>query len=525
MDVPPSDFSELALFAAGPVVLFKWRNDEGWPVEWVSPNVESVFGYTAKQFTSGAISYRECIHKSDVARVEAEVDVAFENNVIELIHEPYRIWRSDGTLRWLQEMTHLRRADGEVTHFVGYVVDITDGLEARQRQHMLELELLHAQKLESLGVLAGGVAHDFNNLLTGILGEASLLSRALGDALPDAAASVRQIETLATRAADLTQQLLAYSGKSRFVVQPLDLSLLLREISQMLKVVISKKAVLALALEEGLPPIMADRTQLQQIAMNLLTNASEALTDEAGLIQVTTTAEELSAERLANIYDAPHLSPGTYVVLEVSDDGCGMSEDVLEKLFEPFFTTKAQGRGLGMSATLGIIRSHKGAMRVDSKPGRGTTFTLLFPASSEQPLPVEDEPSGGRWEGSGLALIVDDEEPVRAVVTRMLRRLGFDTITANDGEEAQRVLDEHADEVRLVLLDMTMPVMGGKEALAELRARYPELPVVMSSGFNEQAALPGRAADDTTYFLQKPYQLPDLERVLRRALGPSATGG
>jgi CheY-like chemotaxis protein len=290
-------------------------------------------------------------------------------------------------------------------------------------------------------------------------------------------------------------------------------------------VVISKKAVLALALEEGLPPIMADRTQLQQIAMNLLTNASEALTDEAGLIQVTTTAEELSAERLANIYDAPHLSPGTYVVLEVSDDGCGMSEDVLEKLFEPFFTTKAQGRGLGMSATLGIIRSHKGAMRVDSKPGRGTTFTLLFPASSEQPLPVEDEPSGGRWEGSGLALIVDDEEPVRAVVTRMLRRLGFDTITANDGEEAQRVLDEHADEVRLVLLDMTMPVMGGKEALAELRARYPELPVVMSSGFNEQAALPGRAADDTTYFLQKPYQLPDLERVLRRALGPSATGG
>ena len=519
MHAPPSDFNELALFAAGPVVLFKWQNADGWPVEWVSPNVLSVFGYTAEQFIRGDVSYADRIHENDLQRVTDEVDAALDADILELIHEPYRVRRADGSLRWLQEMTHLQRKDGEVTHFVGYVVDITEGLEAQQRQHVLEMELLHAQKLESLGVLAGGVAHDFNNLLTGILGEASLVARALGDRFPDASASVRQIETLATRAADLTQQLLAYSGKSRFVVQPVDLSALLKEIGQMLKVVISKKAVLALALEEGLPPIMADRTQLQQIAMNLLTNASEALGDQSGLIRVTTSAEELSADRLTQSYAAPHLDPGTYVVLEVSDDGSGMPAAVRDKLFEPFFTTKEQGRGLGMSATMGILRAHKGAIRVDSVEGRGTTFRLLFPASAERPLvPVPEPESTAPFEASGCALVVDDEQPVRDVVARMLRRLGFETLSAENGAEAIEVLEAHPGEIRVILLDMTMPVMSGREALVELRKIDPNVPVVMSSGFNQEAALTGLAEDGAIHFLQKPYQLPELEQALRRAL-------
>jgi PAS domain S-box-containing protein len=523
MPTPPADLSELALFASGPVVLFKWRNAEGWPVDWVSPNVESVFGFSAAQLISGEVAYAQQVHEEDLERVASEVSAAIDEGVVSFEHEPYRIRRADGVYRWLQDVTHLQRTGDEVTHFVGYVVDVTERLEATRRQHALELKLLHGQKLESLGVLAGGVAHDFNNLLTGILGEASLASNALEGVDNEACASIEQIETLARRAADLTRQLLAYSGKGRFVVQSVDLSALLTEISQMLKVVISKKAALELDLAEDLPTIVADRTQLQQVAMNLLTNASEALGDDPGLIRVTTTTEVCSKERLANAYDAPDLPPGTYVVLEVSDNGCGMTADVKSQLFDPFFTTKTHGRGLGMSAILGIMRAHHGAIRVYSEPGHGTAFKLLFPASSlssDSPPAAETSSS---WKGSGLALVVDDEPSVRDVAQRMMRHLGFETVGASDGAEAVRVFEAHRDRVRVVLLDMMMPVMSGRETLSALRALEPNLPIVMSSGFNEQEAITRLAARGMTCFLQKPYQIADLEMALRDVVSAKPT--
>jgi len=515
---PPDELSHLALFASGPVVLFKWKNEEGWPVEWVSPNVEAVFGHPPARFTRGEVSYAELVHPDDIERVANEVTQAQERGEVAFEHDPYRVRHPDGSLRWLQDVTHLHRTDGVVTHFVGYVVDITERLEATRKRHAMELKLLHGQKMESLGVLAGGLAHDFNNLLTGILGEANLASMALEGGDPEARASVQQIEVLARRAADLTRQLLAYSGKGRFVVEPLDVSTLLREISQMLKLVISKKAALELDLADDLPAVDADRAQLQQVAMNLLTNASEALGDESGLIRITTRVEECSREKLERDFEAPELSPGTYVVLEVSDDGCGMNHDVKEKLFEPFFTTKTHGRGLGMSAILGIMRAHRGAIRVYSEPGQGTAFKLLFPISaSEAQTSAKPKPSD-RWQGSGVVLIVDDEPSVRHVAQRLLHRLGFETLTAADGGEALRVFAEHKDEIRVVLLDMMMPVMGGRETLSALRALQPDLSVVMASGFNEQETISRLAARGMTSFLQKPFEAGELEEAIRRAL-------
>lgn len=514
----PDELSQLALFAAGPVVLFKWRNSEGWPVEWVSPNVLAVFGRPAEQFVNGDVGYAELLHPEDLDRVAAEVTTALEDDAVSFEHAAYRIQHIDGTYRWLQDITHLHRTNGEVTHFVGYVVDVTERLEATRRRHAMELKLLHGQKMESLGVLAGGVAHDFNNLLTGILGEANLASMAIDEDVQDVRDSIRQIETLARRAADLTRQLLAYSGKGRFIVEPVDVTDLLQEISQMLKLAISKKAALELHLAEDLPAIDADRGQLQQVAMNLLTNASEALGDATGVIRVTTRVEDCTSQSLTTDYQAPELSEGRYVVLEVSDTGCGMNNEVRERLFEPFFTTKEHGRGLGMSAILGIMRAHRGAIRVYSEPGQGTAFKLLFPASAH--VAAENAPARphGKWQGSGVALVVDDEDSVRNVAERLLQRLGFETITAADGAQALERFKMHRERVRLVVLDMMMPVLSGRETLSALRRMEPDLPIVVASGFNEQETISRLAARGLTSFLQKPFQAAELEDAVRRAL-------
>lgn len=518
----PLEHDELALFERGPVALFKWRNAEGWPVDFASPNVLNLFGYTADAFLSGDVSYAEGIHPDDIERVVSEVGTALQQNAESFEHEPYRFQHAGGSYRWLHDVTYLVRDGDRVTHFVGYVVDITDRVEAMEKQHTLEKQLLHAQKLESLGVLAGGVAHDFNNLLTGILGEASLARLELDAPDGDVRGSIERIEQSARRAAELTRQLLAYSGKGRFVVQPLNLSVLMKEIANMLGVVISKKAALELHLADDLPSVEADRAQMQQVAMNLITNASDALGDNAGLITIKTGTETCSERSLRDVYGAESLPAGEYVTLEVSDNGCGMPEGVRDRLFDPFFTTKATGRGLGMSAILGIVRAHHGAIRVYSEPGQGTAFKLLFPAVAAKAVTSDPQSDGTGWRGTGAVLVVDDEPSVLRVAQRMLERLGFSTLLAADGQEALDLFDAHRADITLVLLDMMMPKMNGKEVLSALRRLDPELPVVMSSGFNEQDAISRMAGRGMTSFLQKPYEPADLEAAVRRALEPAA---
>ncbi|MBK9033795.1 MAG: PAS domain-containing protein, partial [Myxococcales bacterium] len=362
------DMDERDIFVQGPVVIFKWRNAAGWPVEYASANAIEVFGHSADDFISGRVSYGAVLHPDDAERVGREVADATATGAATFAHERYRVRHADGTIRWLYDFTRvLRDATGAATHYLGYVIDITARIAAEDEARELERQLQHAQKLESLGLLAGGVAHDFNNLLTGILGQASLARQRLAGVPGGFRDALDQIDALTRRAAALTRQLLAYAGKGRFVIEPTDLTEIVRELEGMLAVVVPKQTALHLDLAPGPAMVMADRAQLQQVVMNLLTNAAESLPEGVGTVTVRTAVERCDRARLASCATAvggAELTPGTYVTLEVRDTGAGMDAATVERIFDPFFTTKGAGRGLGMSAVLGIVRAHQGCVRV-----------------------------------------------------------------------------------------------------------------------------------------------------------------
>jgi PAS domain S-box-containing protein len=379
----------------------------------------------------------------------------------------------------------------------------------------LERKLLETQKLESLGVLAGGIAHDFNNLLTGILGNASLASLELPEGSP-IHDYLGQINQSSLRAADLCKQMLAYSGRGRFVVQKVDLNRLVEETTHLLQVSISKHAALRFNLAAGLPSIEADATQLRQVVMNLVINASEAIGGKSGMISLNTGLTRVDRAYLAGAVAAPDIAEGDYVALEVSDNGCGMEAETLAKIFDPFFSTKFTGRGLGLAAVLGIMRGHRGVLKVYSELGRGTTFKLLFPCASgpaESVGPVAAARS--TWRGRGRVLVVDDEETIRSTAARMLRVLGFETEFAVHGLAAVEVLRANPGAYVLVLLDLTMPVMDGEQAFTELRRLQPDVRVVLMSGFNRQEAVARFTGKGLASFLQKPFSMEALTEVMQ----------
>ena len=315
--------------------------------------------------------------------------------------------------------------------------------------------------------------------------------------------------------------MLAYSGKGRFVVQNLILSEVVQEIGNLLDVSISKKCVLKYRFLEGLPPIEADATQLRQIVMNLIVNASEAIGDRSGVIAVSTGVMDCDRHYLSESYLDEELPEGLYVYLEVADTGCGMTEETRSRIFDPFFTTKFTGRGLGLAAVLGIVRGHRGAIKVYSETGQGTTFKVLFPAAHSTGevagaviVPTQD------WVASGMVLVVDDEESVRGIAKSMLTRMGFAVLIANDGLQALELFRSRASEVRLVLLDMTMPHLDGEETFRELRRIRGDICVVLSSGYNEQDATNRFAGKGLAAFIQKPYRFEDLRGIVRKVLQP-----
>ncbi len=406
------------------------------------------------------------------------------------------------------------------------VTDITERKWAEEKRLQLERQMQQTQKLESLGVLAGGIAHDFNNLLTVILGNASLALDELPPITP-ARDSLISIEETSLRAAELCRQMLAYSGKGQCVIENIRPGDLIGEMVSLLKASISKKAIFNLNLKDSLPPLRGDPSQIRQVIMNLVINASEALGEHSGAITISTGVMECSREYLSEAFLDESLAEGSYVWLEVSDTGCGMDQEIQRRIFEPFFTTKFTGRGLGLSAVLGIVRGHKGALKVYSEPGRGTSFKVLFPAVLEERVLAgrsQGMKSGG-WKGAGTILLVDDEESVRIMGTRMLERIGFGVLTAVDGREALDIYRERHDEIALVLLDLTMPDLDGEEAFRELRRIDPRVCVVMSSGYTESEIAPRFAGKRLSGFLQKPYTLDALTQCLRGALGASAPLG
>ena len=391
----------------------------------------------------------------------------------------------------------------------------------------LERHVQQAQKLESLGVLAGGIAHDFNNILTAILGNAEL---ALAGLPPYATAcgNIREIQKASQRAAELSKQMLAYSGKGRFVVEPIDLGKFVGEMTHLLDASISKKAVLKYDFIDNLPTIKGDATQIRQVVMNLISNASEAIGDKDGVIAVSTGVIDCDRAHLDSVDETLRvglgkpLPEGAYVYLEVADDGCGMDAETTKKIFDPFFTTKFTGRGLGMAAVLGIVRGHDGAIKIHSEPGKGSTFRVLFPASepadSSDPILARDAVQSQAWRSEGTVLIVDDEQSVCDVGEQMLSMMGFGVLTAADGCEAVEIFRDRADEIDCVLLDLTMPHMGGEEALGELRRIREDVTVILCSGYSEQDVSERFTGKGLAGFIQKPYNMAALREKLMTVL-------
>jgi C4-dicarboxylate-specific signal transduction histidine kinase/ActR/RegA family two-component response regulator len=443
------------------------------------------------------------------ARDDLELRVAERTEELQIINENLMEQRS----QLQDEISNRQIAQKELADKnVQLEQEISIRKHAEEERNQLESKMQQTQKLESLGVLAGGIAHDFNNILLAIIGNADLALMKLNPESP-AKDNLQKIEQAAARAAELSKQMLAYSGKGKFIVESLNLNRLLEEMLHMLEVSISKKAVIRLNLNNPLPSVEADATQMRQIFMNLVINASEAIGDKSGVIAITTGCMDCNQNYLKDVWLDDNISEGLYVYVEVADTGCGMDQATLEKIFDPFFTTKFTGRGLGMSAVLGIIRGHKGAIKVYSEPGKGSNFKILLPASEKPAELFNVELSKNDWKGSGKVLLVDDEETVRGVGTEMLKELGFDVLTACDGRDALEVFKKNLD-TRFVILDLTMPHMDGEQCFRELHQVKPGVKVIMSSGFNEQEVTQKFVGKGLAGFIQKPYKL----SVLRDAI-------
>jgi two-component system cell cycle sensor histidine kinase/response regulator CckA len=423
----------------------------------------------------------------------------------------FRMRRQDGQIRVVQISSRAIELDGK-PRILSSARDVTE------LRH-LEQQMLHSQKLESLGVLAGGIAHDFNNLLTGILGNADLAKTEMSPLAPSRA-SLEGIEVAARRAADLCRQLLAYSGRGRFIIQPLDLQELVEEMGHLLAVSISKKVVLKYHFSTGVPAVDADATQLRQVIMNLIVNASEAIGERSGVISVTVGLSQCDESYLKSCFGTEHPKVGDYVYLEVADTGRGMDKATMDRIFDPFFSTKFTGRGLGLAAVLGIVRGHRGAIKVYSEEGRGTTFKLLFPASESSASKLEPKaPVSAGYHASGKVLLADDEETIRNLGRRMLQRAGFEVIVAADGREAIEKFAKDKDGISLVILDLTMPHSDGEVCYREMRQLKPGVRVILSSGYNEQDIVNRFAGKGLAGFVQKPYTSEELLSKVREALG------
>jgi PAS domain S-box-containing protein len=429
-----------------------------------------------------------------------------------------RVLAKSGEVVWAHHTVSLvRDAFTKPKFAIAMLEDITPRKQAEDERVRLESQLRQAQTMEAVGQLAGGVAHDFNNLLTGILGNASLALSSFSPHHPDRIL-IEEVVKAAERASDLTRQLLAYAGKGRFVMRTVNLSDLVREISGLVQTSVPKNAQLRLQLQDDLPGIDADPGQVQQIIMNLVINGAEAIGPEGGTVLVQTGTQDVDEQYIATFSPADEtLQPGRYVSLQVHDTGAGMSEETQRKMFDPFFSTKFAGRGLGLSAVLGIVQSHRGALKVYSEPGRGTTFRVIFPAS-RYPVQPRHVPEVEPLRGIGTVLVVDDEAIVRDAACTTLERYGYETLAAPDGMTAVEEYRKRREKINLVLLDLTMPLMSGEETLQQIRFINPEVRVLLTSGYNEAEAVQRFSGKGLAGFIQKPYTADALARKVREVL-------
>ncbi|HJV22252.1 MAG TPA: CHASE sensor domain-containing protein [Holophagaceae bacterium] len=475
--------------------------------EW-SEETFRIFGLAPEGPVPDDAAFQALVHPEDREKLATALDRAMEEGGrFELDH---RVLRADGAVGWVHVSG--ARFDGPTGRSVlrGTVIDITE------RKHA-EAAMLQGQKLESLGVLTGGIAHDFNNLLAALQGFLDIVRLDLPSGAP-AETYLDKADRVIARASDLIRQMLAYSGRAKFQVRPFDLSHLVEEMSHLLSVSISKKAELRVRAGHNLPAVVGDTAQIQQVIMNLVINASDALQGKEGLIRVSTRSEWLDAESLQATYSGQAMEPGLYIVLEVEDNGHGMDAQTMSRIFDPFFTTKFTGRGLGLAAMLGIVKGHRGGIKVYSEVGLGTAFKVLFPASPDGAAKPEDFAVGQGYQGSGKVLIVDDEPDLLTTTAAAFEHLGFEVVLASNGLEGVGRVKEHLGSLRLVVLDFTMPLMDGAECLRVIQGLDPTLPVLMTSGFSEGDSSGPSGDLPLAGFLQKPYTLATLQAKVREIL-------
>ena len=464
-------------------------------------SAERLYGYSPEEAVGRSISF---LLPPERAAEEQEILARIRRGERVEHFETTRL-RSDGTLVEVSlSISPIRNMAGIAVGASHVARDIT----ARKK---FEEQMRQTQRLESLGVLAGGIAHDFNNLLTGIIGNASLISDTLSSRMPERS-YLDELLKAAERAADLTKQMLAYAGKGQFFVGPINISDAVEEIAALVKSSVPKTTMVRLDLGSDVPMVDADLSQIQQLVMNLIINGAEATMDRgSGTVVVKTGMQWLDHEQIPVGSRSHEFPPGNYAYVEVRDDGCGMDEKTLAKIFDPFFTTKFTGRGLGLAAALGIVNAHRGAIRVESSPGEGTTFRVFLPVSSKRVYPPVVQPV------KDTILVVDDEETVRRVAKSTLENYGYRVILASNGEEALELFRDMAKSIVLVILDVTMPVLSGEETLPRLR-EIREVPVLMSSGHHEDEAMRRFGRKAIAGFLQKPYTSMRLREKVDAAL-------
>ncbi|MCY3412178.1 MAG: PAS domain S-box protein [Candidatus Heimdallarchaeota archaeon] len=398
---------------------------------------------------------------------------------------------------------------------MGFFQDITEEKGAEEQNEKIMKQMMHTQKLESLGVLAGGIAHDFNNLLVGIMGNATLISSKLEEGNP-LREYINQIEHTSKLASDLTRQMLAYSGRGQFLKEVISLKDLILEYDHLIRASISKTNELIYRLDDDLPLIEVDTTQIRQVLLNLVSNASESITHNQGVIIISLSKLKFNSGEAMKTFQI-ELKPGEYLLLEVQDNGAGIEQDIIERIFDPFYSTKFTGRGLGLAVVQGIIKGHSGAIKVSSEINKGTTFKVLIPVG-ENLKKVEKEEQVVTLNQRGRILICDDEKIVREVAANMLSDLGFEILYAIDGQHAVEMYDAHSHEIDLILLDLTMPKLSGEQVFKHIRKHDPHVKIIISSGFNEKEVVNRFSGKQFSAFLQKPYGYKDLIYLINQLM-------
>ncbi len=488
---------------------------------YLSPACFSLTGYTPSELEKMGLSgLLEHVHSEDKDRVLRLVEALHhrtkDREWLGLLE--VRFCRQDGQYCSLSDHLHVSYdSAGEAVILSGSVREVTQITHLEESMRILERKFQDSQKMAGLGLLASGIAHDFNNLMTVVLGNAEL---ALLDCGGSDGGALDEIKRTTLRAAELANQMLVYTGKTTVVVDNIDLSSVVKEMGSLLDVSISKKVTIQYSLAEDLFPIRGDISQIRQVAMNLITNASEAIGDRPGVIAINIHGVELRAGELKNVFPPGHVLEGSYVLLEVSDTGSGMNEETLRKIFDPLFTTKVTGRGLGLASLLNAVQRHDGAVEVKSEEGGGTVFRIYFPVEEGvADDAVADAPeSDGGWTGHGTVLIADDEEAIREITTSLLERVGFQVITAADGVETVDRYADHPEEISVLLMDINMPRLNGLEAALRIRHINPKLPILFMSGYPREQVMNRFGKQPHTDFIKKPFQSRELSSAIRSVM-------